>query len=182
MPISTAIAKVGSLQSCPAKGLDLNKLGAPRSNDPLIRTIKESHLLTTFKQMSARISLRNIDDNGVAQRAHVYSIDGDLSLLISWKDRMFPNSSEIKYMGKTLDEGSSISQKFAYLLLTTESLVLTGNELLEKCGLKPNMIVKAIETRIVKSILQNRGWRRIRSMEYFGFGRGYLLVREKGNS
>jgi len=182
LPISTAIAKVGSLQSCPAKGLDLNKLGAPRSNDPLIRTIKESHLLTTFKQMSARISLRNIDDNGVAQIAHVYSIDGDLSLLISWKDRMFPNSSEIKYMGKTLDEGSSISQKFAYLLLTTESLVLTGNELLEKCGLKPNMIVKALETRIVKSILQNRGWRRIRSMEYFGFGRGYLLVREKGNS
>ena len=78
MPISTAIAKFSSLQSCPAKGLDLNKLGAPRSNDPLIRTIKESHLLTTFKQMSARISLRNIDDNGVAQSAHVYSIDGDL--------------------------------------------------------------------------------------------------------
>ena len=43
LPISTAIAKVGSLQSCPAKSLDLNKLGAPRSNDPLIRTIKESH-------------------------------------------------------------------------------------------------------------------------------------------
>ena len=171
MPISTAIAKVGSLQSCPTKGLDLNKLGAPRSNDPLIRTIKESHLLTTFKQMSAIISLRNIDDNGVAQRAHVYSIDGDLSLLISWKVRMFPNSSEIKYMGKTLDEGSSISQNFAYLLLTTESQVLTGNELLEMCGLKPNMIVKALETRIVKSILQNRGWRRIMSMEYFGFGR-----------
>ena len=125
---STAIAKVGSLQSCLAKGLDLNKLGAPRSNDPLIRTIKESHLLTTFKQMSARISLRNIDDNGVAQRAHVYSIDGDLSLLISWKDRMFPNSSEIKYMGKTLNEGSSISQKFAavsytHLTLPTSDLV-----------------------------------------------------------
>ena len=95
---------------------------------------------------------------------------------------MFPNSPEIEYIGRTLDEGSSISQKFADLLLTTETLVLTGNELLEKCGLKPNMIVKAIETRIVKSILQNRGWRRIRSMEYFGFGRGYLLVREKGNS
>ena len=102
---STAIAKVGSLKSCPAKGLDLNKLGAPRSNDPLIRTIKESHVLTTFKQMSARVSLRNIDNYGVAQRAHVYSIDGDLSLLISWKDRMFPNSPELEFIGKTLDEG-----------------------------------------------------------------------------
>ena len=133
--------------------------------------------MTTFKQISARISLRNIDDKGVAQRAHVYSIDGDLSLLISWKDRMFPNSPEIEYIGRTLDEGSSISQKFADLLLTTESLVLTGNELLEKCGLKPNMIAKVLESRLVKPILQNIGWKRIRSMEYLGYGRGYLLVR-----
>ena len=145
-------------------------------------TIKESHLLTTFKQMTARISLRNIDDNGVAQRAHVYSIDGDLSLLISWKDRMFPDSPEIEFIGRTIDEGSSISQKFADLLLTTESLVLTGNALLEKCGLKPNMIVKALETRLVKPILQNRGWRRIRSMEYFGYGRGYLNWRRRRNN
>ena len=146
------------------------------------RTSKESHVLTTFKQLSARISLRNINDKGVAQRAHVYSIDGDLSLLISWKDRMFPNSPEIEYIGRTIDEGSSISQKFADLLLTTESLVLTGNDLLDKCGLKSNMIVKALESRIVKPILQNRGWRRIRSVKYLGYGRGYLLVREKGNS
>ncbi len=164
--------------SCPAKGLDLNKLGAPRSNDPLIRTIKRSHLLTTFKQMSARIPLRNIDDNGVAQSAHVYSIDGDLTLLISWKDRMFHNSPEIEYIGRRLDEGSTISKKFADLLLTTESLVLTSNDLLEKCGLKPNMIVKALESRLVKPILKNRGWRRIRSMEYLGCGRGYILVRD----
>ena len=127
--------------------------------------------------MSARISLRNIDDNGVAQRAHVYSIDGDLSLMISWKERMFPNSPEIEYIGRTIDEESSISQKFADLLLTTESLVLTGNDLLEKCGLKPNMIVKASESRLVKPILQNRGWKRVWSMEYLGSGRGYLLVR-----
>ena len=127
--------------------------------------------------MSARISLRNIDDNGVAQRAHVYSIDGDLSLMISWKDRMFPNSPNIEFIGRTLDEGSSISQKLADLLLTTESLVLTGNDLLNQCGLKPNMIVKALESRLVKPILQNRGWNRMRSMEYLGYGRGYLLVR-----
>ena len=54
--------------------------------------------MTTFKPTSARISLRYIDDKGVAQRAHVYSIDDDLTLLISWKDRMFPNSTEIEYI------------------------------------------------------------------------------------
>ena len=107
----------------------------------------------------------------------MYSIDGDLSLLISWKERMFPNSPGIEYIGRKLDEGSSISQKFADLLLTTESLVLTANDLLYKCGLKSNMIVKASESKLVKPILQNRGWKRKRSMEYLGYGRGYLLVR-----
>ena len=42
---------------------------------------------------------------------------------------MFPKSPEIEFIGRKLDEGSTISQKFADLLLTTESLVLTGNEL-----------------------------------------------------
>ena len=90
---------------------------------------------------------------------------------------MFPNSPEIEYIGRTLDEGSSISQKLGDLLLTTESLILTFYDLLDKCGLKSNMIVKALESRLIKSILQNRGWKRIRSMEYLGYGRGYLLVR-----
>ena len=107
----------------------------------------------------------------------MYSIDCDLSLLISWKERMFPNSPELEYIGGTFDEGSSISHKLADLLLTTESLVLTGRDLMNKCGLKPNMIVKALESRLVKPILENRGWKRIRSMEYLGFGRGCLLVR-----
>ena len=55
--------------------------------------------------------------------------------------------------------------------------MLTGKELLYKCGLKPNMIVKALESRLVKPVAVHRGWKRIRSMEYLGYGRGYLLVR-----
>ena len=66
------------------------------------------------------------------------------------------------------------SQNWLRIKLT---LVLTGSDLLNKCGLKPNMIVKALESRLVKPILQNRGWKRKRSMEYLGYGRGYLLVR-----
>ena len=40
------------------------------------------------------------------------------------------------------------------------------------------MIAKALESRLVKPILQNRGWKRIRSMEYLGYGRGYILVKD----
>ena len=57
------------------------------------------------------------------------------------------------------------------------TLVLTGSDLLNKCGLKPNMILKALESRLVKPVAEHRGWKRIRSMEYLGYGRGYLLVR-----
>ena len=53
--------------------------------------------------------------------------------------------------------------------------------MLEKCGLKPNMIVKALKSRLVKPILQNRGWKRVRSIEHLGYGRGFLLVRGKEN-
>ena len=67
------------------------------------------------------------------------------------------------------------SQNWLRIKLT---LVLTGSDLLNKCGLKPNMILKALESRLVKPVAEHRGWKRIRSMEYLGYGRGYLLVRE----
>ena len=67
------------------------------------------------------------------------------------------------------------SQNWLRIKLT---LVLTGSDLLNKCGLKPNMIVKALESRLVKPILQNRGWKKVWTKEYFGSGRGYILVRD----
>ena len=66
------------------------------------------------------------------------------------------------------------SQNWLRIKLT---LVLTGSDLLNKCGLKPNMILKALESRLVKPVAEHRGWKRIRSIEYLGYGRGYLLVR-----
>ena len=68
------------------------------------------------------------------------------------------------------------SQNWLRIKLT---LVLTGSDLLNKCGLKPNMIVKALESRLIKPILQNRGWKRFWSKEDLGYGRGYILLREK---
>ncbi|GIR89936.1 MAG: hypothetical protein CM15mP88_3050 [Pseudomonadota bacterium] len=35
--------------------------------------------------------------------------------------------------------------------------------ILNKCGLKPNMILKALESRLVKPVAEHRGWKRIRS-------------------
>jgi hypothetical protein len=176
---SLVIARIGSLKSSPASGLNLNNLGAPRSKDPLVSIIRESHILTTFKQMSARISLRNIDDSGIASHTHVYSIDGDLSPLLNSKDRMFPNSPEVKIIrtDKALETASAI-QKLANLLITTRSTFITNKELKEKCGLNPNMIAKALNNKLVKAIISAKGWKRKKSFEVFGSGRGFVLVKE----
>ena len=52
------------------------------------------------------------------------------------------------------------SQNWLRIKLT---LVLTGSDLLNKCGLKPNMILKALESRLVKPVAEHRGWKRIGS-------------------
>ena len=173
------IARIGSLKSSPASGLNLNSLGAPRSKDPLVNIIKESHLLTTFKQMSARISLRNIDDSGIASPAYVYSIDGDLPLLLSYKDKMFPNSPEVKMIPKDqVLESATATQKLANLLITSCSAYISNKELKETCGLNPNMITKALNSKQVKSIAIAKGWKRKKSLEVLGYGRGFVLVNE----
>jgi len=176
---SSVIARIGSLKSCPASGLNLNYLGAARSKDYLVNIIRESHLLTTFKQMSARISLREIDDYGIASPAHVYSIDGDLSLLLSSKDKMFPNSPEVKIIGKDqVLEAATATQKLANLLVTSCSAYITNEELKETCGLNPNMIAKALNSRLVKAIASAKGWKRKKSLEVIGYGKEFVLVNE----
>ena len=179
LPTSLVIARIGSLKSSHASGLNLNKLGAPRSKDPLVNIIRDSHLQTTFKQMSARTSLRNIDDSGIASPAHVFSIDGDLPLLLSSKDKMFPNSPEVKIIGiDQVLETSTAIQKLANLLITSCSTFITNKELKEKCGLNPNMIAKAFNSRLVKAIARAKGWVRKKSIEVLGYGRGFVLVNE----
>ena len=176
---SSVIARIGSLKSSPASGLNLNYLGAPRSKNPLVNIIRDSHLQTTFKQMAARISLRNIDDSGIASPAHVYSIDGDLPLLFSSKDKMFPNSPEVKIIGKDqVLEVATATQKLANLLVTSCSYYITNEELKETCGLNPNMIAKAFNSRLVKAIARAKGWERKKSIEVLGYGRGFVLVNE----
>jgi len=44
--------------------------------------------------------LRKINDDGVASHSIIYSVDGDLNLLLGWKDTLFPGSPEIKIIGK----------------------------------------------------------------------------------
>ena len=130
--------------------------------------------------MAARISLRNIDDSGIASPAYVYSIDGDLTLLLSYKDKMFPNSPEVKIIGKDqVLEAATATQKLANLLVTTScNDYITNKELKEKCGLNPNMIAKAFNSKLVKAIARAKGWKRKKSIEVFGYGREFVLVNE----
>ena len=129
--------------------------------------------------MAARISLRKIDDSGIASPAHVYSIDGDLSLLLSSQEKMFPNSPEVKIIGKDqVLEATTATQKLANLLVTSCSAYITNEELKETCGLNPNMITKALNSKLVKAIAKTKGWKRKKSLEVLGSGRELVLVNE----
>mgnify|MGYP001192465414 CR=1 FL=1 len=92
---------------------------------------------------------------------------------------MFPNSPEVKIIGKDqVLEVATATQKLANLLVTSCSYYITNEELKETCGLNPNMIAKAFNSKLVKAIARAKGWERKKSIEVFGYGREFVLVNE----
>ena len=92
---------------------------------------------------------------------------------------MFPNSPEVKIIGKDqVLEVATATQKLANLLVTSCSAYITNEELKETCGLNPNMITKALNSKLVKAIAKTKGWKRKKSLEVLGSGRELVLVNE----
>jgi len=175
---ATVLSRIGAVTDKKVSAMNLNMLAAPRSKDPLVQIIRESHLLTNFKQMAARSCLRNISDEGVASKTKIYSVDGDLPLLLGWKDTLFPGSPDIKYIGKDkLIDSSSSTQKLADLLITSSKDFITFSEVQEKCGINKRKISQALNSKTVKPIRTAGGWIKKKVSEVQGSGRGLALVR-----
>ena len=175
---ATVLSRIGAVTDKKVSDMNLNILGAPRSKDPLVKTIRESHLLTNFKQMAARSRLREINDDGVASHSIIYSVDGDRNLLLGWKDILFPGSPGIKIIGKEkLNESDTSTQKLADLLLTTSQNSITFQEIQEKCGIESKRISKALGSKTVKPVLKARNWVKKSMKQVLGYGRGLVLVR-----
>ena len=175
---ATVLSRIGAVTDKKVSDMNLNILGAPRSKDPLVKTIRESHLLTNFKQMAARSRLREINDDGVASHSIIYSVDGDRNLLLGWKDTLFPGSPEIKIIGKEkLNESDTSTQKLADLLLTTSQNSITFQEIQEMCGIESKRISKALGSKTVKPVLKARNWVKKSMRQVLGYGRGIVLVR-----
>ena len=178
LPTATVLSHIGAITDKKVSDMNLNILGAPRSKDPLVKTIKESHLLTNFKQMAARSRLREINNEGVTSHSKIYSVDGDLNLLLGWKDTLFPGSPDLKFRGKEkLNDSDTSTQKLADLLLTSSKDFITFQEIQEKCGIHERKISQALKSKTVKPILTTGGWIKKKVSEVLGSGRGFLLVR-----
>ena len=122
--------------------------------------------------------MRGINDEGVAAHAKIYSVDGDLSLLISYKDILFPGSPEIKFMGKEeLNFTDSSTQKLADFLLTTKKPFITFSEIQEKCGIESRRMSKVLSSKTVKPVLKAGNWVKKSMSNVLGTGRGLVLVR-----
>ena len=175
---ATVLSRIGAVTDKKVSDMNLNILGAPRSKDPLVKTIRESHLLTNFKQMAARSRLREINDEGVASHSIIYSVDGDRNLLLGWKDTLFPGSPDLKFRGKEkLNESDTSTQKLADLLLTSSQYSITFQEIQEKCGIESKRISKALGSKTVKPVLKARNWVKKSMRQALGYGRGIVLVR-----
>jgi hypothetical protein len=128
--------------------------------------------------MAARSRLREINDDGVASHSIIYSVDGDLNLLLGWKDTLFPGSPEIKIIGKdNLINSSTSTQKLADLLVTSSKDYITFQEIQDKCGIHKRKISQALNSKTVNPILTAGGWIKKKVSEVLGSGRGLLLVR-----
>ena len=172
------LSRIGAVTDKKVSDMNLNTLGAPRSRDPLVQNIRESHLLTNFKQMTARSRLREINNEGVASHSIIYSVDGDLPLLLGWKDTLFPGSPDIKYIGKdNLINSSTSTQKLADLLITSSQDFITFSEIQEKCGINKRKISQALNSKTVKSIRTAGGWIKKKVSKVQGSGRGLALAR-----
>ena len=175
---ATVLSHIGAITDKKVSDMNLNMLGAPRSRDPLVKTIKESHLLTNFKQMAARSRLREINNEGVASYSKIYSVDGDLNLLLGWKDTLFPGSPDLKFIGKEkFNESDTSTQKLADLLVTSSQNSITFQEIQDRCGIHERKISQALKSKTVKPILTAGGWIKKKVSEVLGSGRGFLLVR-----
>jgi hypothetical protein len=92
---------------------------------------------------------------------------------------MFPNSPEVKIIRiDQVLETSTATQKLANLLVTSCSAYITNEKLKETCGLNPNMITKALNSKLVKAIARAKGWKRKKSLEVIGYGKELVLVNE----
>ena len=175
---ATVLSRIGAITDKKVSDMNLNMLGAPRSRDPLVKTIRESHLLTNFKQMAARSRLREINNEGVASYSKIYSVDGDLPLLLGWKDTLFPGSPDLNFIGKEkLNDSDTSTQKLADLLVASSEYFITFQEIQEKCGIESKRISKVLGSKTVKPVLKARNWVKKSMRQTLGSGRGLVLVR-----
>ena len=122
--------------------------------------------------------MREINDDGVASHSIIYSVDGDLNLLLGWKDTLFPGSPEIKIIGKgNLINSSTSTQKLADLLLTSSQYYITFQEIHERCGIESKRMSKVLGSKTVKPVLKARNWVKKSMRQALGYGRGIVLVR-----
>ena len=128
--------------------------------------------------MAARSCLRIISDEGVASKTKIYSVDGDLPLLLGWKDTLFTGSPDLKFIGKErLINSSTSTQKLADLLLTSSQYSITFQEIQEKCGIESKRMSKVLGSKTVKPVLKARNWVKKSMRQALGYGRGIVLVR-----
>ncbi len=185
---SALLASIGSTTGKTFTDSELSALSSGRTQDAMLRLAQETHLVTSSKQDAARICIRHLADDGTAQAAHVYLVDCDKSLMLEYRDRMFPGSKPYRLMEcdhEKLKQSSRVAgeqgkrdgvKRLADLLLTDNAL-LTSAVIAECTGIASNNIDKALASSSIAPIAKAQGWTKTTRKAVGLTGKGYVLTR-----
>jgi hypothetical protein len=159
-----------------------------RSRDARLWEADEAHLAVSNKQDSARICIRNIDNDCKAQKADLYMVDCDLVTLVKYRERMYPGSAPYAHItcaddGATTeaeseaDERQASAARVASLFLRTDAKRLTLADIAANANVRPDNLGRTLRTVAVQRALKATDWRDT-TLKALGLpGKGRVFVR-----
>jgi hypothetical protein len=141
-----------------------------RTSEATYTAVRDSLLNVAMKQDSARMAIRDLDDDGKPRRptrlyfvnCHVYRIKRD-------QQRMYPGSGELQASGAAQRE--SAPQKVALTLREANARRMTLPELAHRAGVVGANLNRLFSSTEVKAAMRARGWRIEREPNPKGTGR-----------
>jgi hypothetical protein len=106
-------------------------------------------------------------------------IDCDLTLLIKYRERMFPGSADYALVGyeQRQSDGQGAASRLAHVLITTDRPRLTPTEAAALGRFSADNFKRTVQAHVVTQAMAARGWRHVAKSDAGLPGKGTLLVR-----
>lgn len=175
-PKGVVVAEMASHRGIKLSEEELQRLSPGGTTDADYRLVKDSLIATDTKQNAARICIRKLDDQGVAQAARLYFVGTSPRVLQRYLAEMFPGAA-LGGLSASLSESLSGPERLAAYLQSAEGDLVTSKELVEVTGVAGQHLRKYLSHPQVVSEITRGGWKESTRKEQGLPGKGWVLVR-----